>query len=155
MKQCYKCKEIKPIVEFSLQKASSDGHHSYCKQCVRTYDAERRHTNAYRAKERAYSRLWRATHPDKVKEKNIKAYERHKEAIKCANKQYRKQHDTLRVAHNKIRNAKGRGQLTPPTYCYECGKNCTPDAHHEDYSKPFEVTWLCRLCHRIKHRKVI
>lgn len=24
-------------------------------------------------------------------------------------------------------------------------------AHHEDYSKPFEIIWLCRRCHRKLH----
>lgn len=26
------------------------------------------------------------------------------------------------------------------------------DAHHEDYSKPLEVIWLCRTCHRRFHK---
>jgi len=37
--------------------------------------------------------------------------------------------------------------------CEECGIYCKTNAHHEDYSKPMEVQWLCRLCHGKKHRK--
>jgi hypothetical protein len=35
--------------------------------------------------------------------------------------------------------------------CIECG---SPDSqmHHEDYSKPIDVTWLCRPCHLKIHR---
>lgn len=36
-----------------------------------------------------------------------------------------------------------------------CGKCGSADSqmHHEDYSKPTEVTWLCRECH-LEHHKM-
>lgn len=33
----------------------------------------------------------------------------------------------------------------------ECG--VLGQAHHEDYSKPLEVTWLCHRCHNARHGK--
>jgi len=36
--------------------------------------------------------------------------------------------------------------------CTVCGA-MKSEAHHEDYSKPLEVTWLCRTCHKAEHRK--
>ena len=33
-----------------------------------------------------------------------------------------------------------------------CGRDAT-EAHHDDYSKPLDVTWLCMLHHREQHRK--
>lgn len=34
--------------------------------------------------------------------------------------------------------------------CARCG--CSEvEAHHDDYSKPLEVTWLCRDCHMVLH----
>ncbi len=35
--------------------------------------------------------------------------------------------------------------------CEVCGDPKT-DGHHEDYSRPLEVRWLCRLCHARAHR---
>jgi hypothetical protein len=40
------------------------------------------------------------------------------------------------------------GKLRRPDVCSECSKGCKPDAAHRDYSKPLEVRWLCRSCHR-------
>lgn len=44
-----------------------------------------------------------------------------------------------------------RGKLTRPSNCSECNKKCKALAHHEDYSKPLEVIWLCSKCHKSKH----
>lgn len=44
-----------------------------------------------------------------------------------------------------------RGKIVK-TPCVKCG-NEKSEAHHEDYSKPLEVTWLCRACH-LEHHKV-
>jgi hypothetical protein len=35
--------------------------------------------------------------------------------------------------------------------CEICG-NAATDAHHEDYTKPLEVRWLCRAHHGQEHR---
>jgi ribosomal protein S27AE len=35
--------------------------------------------------------------------------------------------------------------------CEACGKPAA-HAHHDDYSKPLEVRWLCPLCHAAAHR---
>lgn len=45
-----------------------------------------------------------------------------------------------------------RGKLTKGP-CMACG-NENSQIHHEDYSKPLVVTWLCRPCHLSLHRAV-
>lgn len=44
-----------------------------------------------------------------------------------------------------------RGVIKRPLTCEKCSKRCKPDAHHEDYSKPDDVSWLCRSCHNKRH----
>ncbi len=36
--------------------------------------------------------------------------------------------------------------------CEQCG-DPKGQRHHDDYSKPLEVRWLCAPCHGIEHRK--
>lgn len=35
--------------------------------------------------------------------------------------------------------------------CYVCG-NPNSESHHPDYTKPFNVVWLCKDCHVYEHR---
>jgi len=35
--------------------------------------------------------------------------------------------------------------------CKECGSDKNIQGHHEDYTKPLEVLWLCPLCHKRLH----
>lgn len=43
------------------------------------------------------------------------------------------------------------GKIVRPKHCSKCGKEGKIQAHHEDYDKPFEVTWLCWNCHIKRH----
>ena len=59
------------------------------------------------------------------------------------------EHERARVAvHHAIR----RGDLTPEP-CGECGE-AKAEAHHDDYTRPLDVRWLCRRCHTAHHTAV-
>lgn len=66
---------------------------------------------------------------------------------------WQEQNRFKRNVHCKVFRAVDAGKLHRPGACSQCGKNCKPEAHHEDYSRPLDVTWLCRQCHREMHRK--
>lgn len=36
--------------------------------------------------------------------------------------------------------------------CERCGATEDVHGHHTDYSRPLNVTWLCRKCHFLDHR---
>lgn len=38
-----------------------------------------------------------------------------------------------------------------PKRCYRCGMEAKLLAHHEDYSLPLSISWLCRSCHGKRH----
>lgn len=55
-------------------------------------------------------------------------------------------------AHKKVASALKSKILKNPGECSSCRlKTSYLDAHHEDYSKPLEVVWLCPTCHRKIH----
>jgi hypothetical protein len=54
-------------------------------------------------------------------------------------------------AHNAVRSAIRRG-LIERKPCEVCGAE-PADAHHDDYSRPLAIRWLCRLHHRELHSK--
>ncbi|TPJ85552.1 hypothetical protein FJ434_16505 [Mesorhizobium sp. B2-5-13] len=55
-------------------------------------------------------------------------------------------------AHAALRSAINRG-LIQKEPCEVCGAS-EVDGHHEDYGKPMEVRWLCRLHHKGEHKRL-
>jgi hypothetical protein len=50
-------------------------------------------------------------------------------------------------AHSTVTVAKKKGTLIEQP-CEVCGSKVRVEAHHEDYSKPLDVRWLCNRHHR-------
>lgn len=50
-------------------------------------------------------------------------------------------------AHSAVHSAKAKGELVKEP-CEICGSKVRVEAHHEDYSKPLDVRWLCNNHHR-------
>jgi hypothetical protein len=74
--------------------------------------------------------------------KNLTAYAR----------EFRRRHPEKAKAWSLCRIAMRNGTLVPQP-CEECGSIDEIQAHHSDYSKPLDVTWLCRTCHLKRHGK--
>lgn len=117
---------------------------------------ERRRVRDLKNRERlnAYARTWARNNPEKIRarrERNIATYLAWKaanpEVAYRSSKKYVSLNQEKRKAHLEVRYALKYGRLTRPEVCCDCSKPCFPDAHHEDYSKPLEVKWLCRRCH--------
>lgn len=57
-----------------------------------------------------------------------------------------------RKAHHKVEIAIKKGKILKEP-CTVCGSEKS-EGHHEDYSKPLEVIWLCRLHHKLRFLKL-
>lgn len=92
----------------------------------------KRYYAKHREKWPAYGKDWRAKNPDKVVEMKRSQYGRNPEQ---------------RRVWRKVQTALTNGTLIKPSRCESCDAEVSLEGHHEDYSKPLEVIWLCRLCH--------
>lgn len=139
-KRCYGCHVLKSLSDFYPHRQMRDGHVGKCKACTRL---------AVRDREQKL----RATNPDWVmKERErgrikakIKRYKR-KDAS-AYSKRWAEKHPTKKRVHHKVSNALRDRKLLRPTACIRCGATGRVEAHHEDYSKPFYLEWLCSACH--------
>lgn len=55
-------------------------------------------------------------------------------------------------AHEAVHYSCKYGDLERPDKCPECGESGRRiEAHHEDYSEPLNIEWLCSSCHKSLH----
>ena len=43
------------------------------------------------------------------------------------------------------------GFIAKPSKCAGCHRKTSTQAHHEDYTKPLDVVFLCKSCHTKRH----
>lgn len=143
-KQCTKCGAVRDGSEFYSRGAQ-------CKVCIRAA------VNARRL-------LLEATNPEWVEREAA----RHREKSRRYRHNGRVHNDKTRVleakrrwyaenrfkkkANSAVRKAIKAGTITPQP-CEVCGAQKV-DAHHEDYSKPLDVHWLCRRHHAERHLEI-
>lgn len=68
------------------------------------------------------------------------------------NRAYQNRYPEKRAAHKLVERALLKGALVKSP-CAICAKPQV-EAHHEDYSRPLDVTWLCRFHHLQRHREI-
>jgi hypothetical protein len=135
-KQCKSCGKTKPMSDFYASSNSSDGAQRCCKKC------DNARVRAYRGTAVGADRHI------------MYARERYREtAARCIKSAAEwvlnnpEKHKAQAAVHNAIRD----GRVVRPSLCQECGKDCKPHAHHDDYSRRLDVRWLCASCHRSFH----
>lgn len=151
-KKCFKCLQEKPISGFYRHKQMADGYLNKCIECAKKDAIENRLANIdyWRAKDRE-----RANLPDRVaKRKEIAERWKNDPELKKRNSELKKawqeKNAIKRAAHVLTGNAIKYGKLIKQP-CEVCGV-LEVDAHHDDYTKPMEVRWLCRVHHAEHHK---
>lgn len=146
-KFCRWCKQTKPISEFYKHPAMADGHLGKCKDCQKenTKAARDRHPEYYREYDKKRANL---PHRVQARAEYIQT-DNGKAARKKTCTSWGIKHLNRRAAHHILNNAIRDGKVKKHP-CFICGKKA--HAHHPDYDRPLDVTWLCPKHHKETHQ---
>jgi hypothetical protein len=136
-KRCARCGESKPLDDFNRDRAKSDGRCGCCRPCHSQRTAEWKRANPDR--KAATNRRWRAKNPERMQASRVRAEARNPERAR---------------ARANLRNAVYEGKVAKPNRCEDCGEQFEKhrlQGHHADYSKFYDVDWLCHACHVKRH----
>lgn len=139
--RCKFCLQIKQAEDFYISNQTK------CKECIKAAVKQNRldKLDYYRSFDRQ-----RGARPERVAARE--AYAKTPEgriAGAAAKKRWAVANAVRRQAHNKFNAAVRDGRLTPEP-CFICGDKA--QAHHPDYDRPLDVTWLCPEHHKAAHR---
>lgn len=177
---CSKCKTWKPRAAFSVEPRTRHGMAARCTDCenARSLAYTRENLELTRKTRRESARRAYAADPDKFRAKckaarsdpeyrariNASAAASHRRRM-AEDAQYAERTRQVRrdrrnrvsdrekvLAREKLRHAVYAGKVVRQP----CEKCAAPFAHghHDDYSKPLDVRWLCPACHIKEHRHV-
>lgn len=136
-KICFICGQEKELINFYKHSGMTDGILGKCKECTKKQALQYRLENIEKVRE--YDRE-RSKYPHRKKQNAMNI-------IKM-----REKIPNMVSAHLKVKRAIDKGILIRPKVCSCCGKEKKTEAHHDNYKKPLEVIWLCRICHsNIRH----
>lgn len=111
-----------------------------CRVCERIADDRHRINKAVEI--RARNRVQNAR---RIQDPVYKAYQRR--TIRESQKRYPHKQRARQALQRAVR----RGAIERPAMCSRCPFIGMIEAHHPDYSKPYDVLWLCKACHELEH----
>lgn len=168
-KKCTKCGITKKLSEYkNILRRGKRVIDSRCAECVAEY--KRKHYEQNREYYLEKSRKWAEDNPDKVKEYQERYYKENAERLRAQKREYSRRPEVIERQNERFREYRKdpeflkrervrgmvnkriqSGKIKKPDSCEECGETGYVEAHHEDYEKPFEVVWVCKLCHENIH----
>lgn len=136
--KCFRCGKTKPLSDFYKHPQMGNGHLGKCKECNKQDVRDN-----YRLRRDQYRRYYAER----------ETTQRRKEHRHRRQKLRRQKHPEKYKANYLAGDAIRDGRLIRQP-CEKCG-NPKTEAHHDDYSKPLDVRWLCFKHHREHHGQTV
>lgn len=151
LKKCFKCRKTKPLSEFYCHRMMGDGRLGKCKECTKVDVRENREKNIDYYKE--YDR-GRANLPKRVLGRmKYRKSPAGKKSIRISRAKWLANNTVKRAAHILVGNRIRSRKIIKPMKCSECLNGGKIHGHHDDYTKPLDVRWLCSVCHTKWHKE--
>lgn len=173
-KVCTGCKVLKNFDEFGNVRKAFDGKNQKCKACCKARAKKTVHSAEAIANKKAYQAEWqrkkapilnakarksykenieKCREQAKIRQKRYMQTEKGKATHLAASKRWKEENYEKYSAHQKVKKAIKSGKLIRPDNCEVCEKEGKIEAHHEDYTKPLDVIWMCQYCHLYHHQR--
>lgn len=147
MKTCFKCGTSKPYSEFYKHPAMGDGHFGKCKDCTKLDVANR-------IEKKKSDPDWVISEAKRCRIKSNKNWVDGKYISSTEDRRkilirHKEKYPEKTAARNAVSNAVRDGLLHKRP-CERCG-SFDSEGHHDDYSRPLDVQWLCPKHHAERH----
>lgn len=145
-KECFKCGQILPLTHFYKHPKMADGYLNKCKECSKKDSKEDYNRKIvdpkWKLKERERSQTKMRIARGKGK---YISYSSEEKKIYLEN--YKNKFPEKYAAHI-------LSQRIPIQPCVICGTMENVERHHEDYSRPKDITFLCKKHHTERHVEI-
>ena len=148
LKMCCICKNSKNRNDFYKCSSRKDGLQTRCKNCDRLVSKKKRLSPQYKKTDRQ----WRLNNSESIKEYQKVWQKNNKIKVAKYQKTYRAKNRQKFNARMLLYKYVAKGKIIRGR-CAICNSGKSIEAHHEDYSKPLEVVWLCKIHHNEIHRR--
>ena len=145
------------------RKEKSDHYKEYAKsyrhkniESIKEKEKERRAANSERIKEyeRIYSKSENGIAVRKEIQKRYLSTDKGKALVKKSTKKYMESNPIKIKCHRAVARAIRSGRIIAASSCNNCKSEIVRlHAHHDDYSFPLSVRWLCAQCHVDWHKE--
>jgi len=149
-KTCTKCCETKYLSEFYKDRSRPDGHCGWCKNCQFEHQREYQKTLAGKQVQARACKKYNQSEKGKQAQKKYDQSENGKQRHVRACNKYWDSFPKKKIANTIFNHAVRDGKIIPQP-CVMCGETQCIQGHHEDYSQPLCVVWMCRKHHTEYH----